>query len=87
MPKKAEQHGGVMAAPLTEREARVIPLALEWDRLQKIDDPEAVKAHIEACYAADCPDMARRAERLLRGQKVIYRTVGIRFAVYSDNSI
>lgn len=53
-------------ADLTEREARVIPLALQWDRVKNSEDLQAIDEHIQACYAAECPYMAQRAERKRR---------------------
>lgn len=57
---------GQVNKPLTEREARVVPLGLEWDRVAPLEDVAALRAHIANCYAADCAYMARRAERKLR---------------------
>lgn len=57
---------GAVHKPLTEREARVVPLAKEWDTVKRFGDIEAVQAHIANCLAADCPYLAERAQRKLR---------------------
>ena len=57
---------GMKIADLTPREARVIPLAIQWDHVKNSEDLQAMDEHIQACYAAECPYMAQRAERKRR---------------------
>jgi len=76
MKTNRQQHSGLILMDLTDREARVVPLAQEWDHLKVSGDTEGLVQHIHDCYAANCPDMARRAERRLRGDILPERIIG-----------